>query len=229
MTTPLAAAPPRRSGAPLILLLVLAALLAAACSTGAAAGPSVASLADPAASPDAPGASPSASLSPEDAMLAFTTCMREQGIDIADPQTAGGEGGPRIAIRKAAGAGAGKGFDDFQKANDACRHHLANMPQGPMKEMDQETKDALLAFARCMRENGVDMPDPQFENGGGIVRIGGPDEKGIDRGSGDFEAAHEACRHHLPGGGEGGPSISVGGPGSGSAADPVGPGTDEKP
>jgi hypothetical protein len=64
------------------------------------------------------------------------------------------------------------------------------------------------------------------------VKIGGSGDKGIDRGSADFEAAHEACRHHMPGGGEGGdggPSIIVGGPGSGSAADPVGPGTDEKP
>ena len=165
-------------------------------------------------------------------MLAFTTCMREHGVDIGDPQTSGSGERPRIAIRKAAGAGTGKDMADIQEADEACRHHLANMPQGPGKEMDQETKDALLAFARCMRENGVDMPDPQFENGGGIVRIGSASEKGIDPGSADFEAAHEACRHHLPGGGEGGddgPRFNVGGPGSGSAADPAGPGTDEKP
>jgi hypothetical protein len=31
----------------------------------------------------------------------------------------------------------------------------------------QDPRDAFLAYARCMRENGIDMPDPQFDEGGG--------------------------------------------------------------
>src|SRR5207253_2334340 len=32
---------------------------------------------------------------------------------------------------------------------------------------------AMLAFARCMREHGIDMPDPDTSGGGGMVNIGG--------------------------------------------------------
>src|SRR4051794_32085321 len=33
-------------------------------------------------------------------------------------------------------------------------------------------EDAALAFARCMREHGVDMPDPDTGGGGGVVKFG---------------------------------------------------------
>ena len=53
-----------------------------------------------------------------------------------------------------------------------------------------------LAFAQCMRDHGVDMPDPQFgggPGGGGMtIAIGGPDSD-IDPGSAEFQAAQEAC------------------------------------
>ena len=35
-------------------------------------------------------------------------------------------------------------------------------------------KKAMLAFARCMREHGVDMPDPTFQGGRVTMRAGGP-------------------------------------------------------
>jgi hypothetical protein len=33
---------------------------------------------------------------------------------------------------------------------------------------EREARDAALNYARCMREHGVDMPDPTFDGGGGI-------------------------------------------------------------
>jgi hypothetical protein len=59
---------------------------------------------------------------------------------------------------------------------------------------DSEFQDAMLEFAECMREHGIDMPDPEFDDGGGGVRIGGPGEPdGGGPSQEEFEAADEAC------------------------------------
>lgn len=54
-----------------------------------------------------------------------------------------------------------------------------------------------LEFARCMRENGVEMPDPGPDNEGGLrFRFGeGTDPKKV-------EAAMGKCRQFLPNGGQ---------------------------
>jgi hypothetical protein len=57
---------------------------------------------------------------------------------------------------------------------------------------EAEIEDAMLEFAECMRENGVDMPDPKFEDGGG-VSLGFDADSGIDPESEEFKAAEEAC------------------------------------
>lgn len=61
----------------------------------------------------------------------------------------------------------------------------------PVNDADRQLK-----FAQCMRENGVDMPDPDPAEKG-RVRIGGGDDPG------KAQAAMEKCRQFLPGGGEG--------------------------
>jgi hypothetical protein len=57
---------------------------------------------------------------------------------------------------------------------------------------DSEIEDAMLEYAQCMRDNGIDMPDPEFEDGGG-VHLGFDSESGIDPESEEFKAAEEAC------------------------------------
>ncbi len=60
----------------------------------------------------------------------------------------------------------------------------------PVSSLDQG--EGLLAFAQCMRDNGVpDFPDP---DGGGINLNG----TGIDRNTPEFQAAHKACEPLLP-------------------------------
>jgi hypothetical protein len=53
----------------------------------------------------------------------------------------------------------------------------------------EEARNAALEYAQCMREHGVDMPDPQFEGGGIMQR--GPDEK-VPRAT--LEKAEDACK-----------------------------------
>nr|BFE81836.1 hypothetical protein GCM10020093_044370 [Planobispora longispora] len=47
-----------------------------------------------------------------------------------------------------------------------------------------------------MRENGIDMADPDFSGGGGGVKIGGPE---LNPDSPEFKKAHKACEKLLPG------------------------------
>jgi hypothetical protein len=63
-----------------------------------------------------------------------------------------------------------------------------------------DTQEALLAFAACMRENGVDMEDPTFDADGNVTSggIGGPGG-GIDLSSDDARTAMDACSSLLQG------------------------------
>lgn len=158
----------------------------------------------------------------EDAMLEFTDCMRDHGVDMPDPQTAEGPGGGgSIAITNEVG-GPGDA-DALEAANEACGDILddafGERPQMSPEE-EAEMRDNMLAFAECMRDHGIDMPDPEFESGGGgfSVRVGEPGASGMDPSDPDFENAQEACQGELgfedgkgPGGGPGGgPSFNVG-------------------
>jgi hypothetical protein len=64
-------------------------------------------------------------------------------------------------------------------------------------------------FAQCMRDQGIDMPDPTFTDDGGMSIQIGPGEAqegavGIDpkQDMAKFEAAHKACQAYMPNGGE---------------------------
>ena len=73
----------------------------------------------------------------------------------------------------------------------------------------EDPEEAMFAFAECMREHGIDMPDPTIlrsdagdgAGGGGIItdEAGPGDGPQIDPNSDEFQAAQEACEHHLEG------------------------------
>jgi hypothetical protein len=195
-----------------IFALALAVVAILAACSGTAATPGVATLDDPEAS-GSPGASPSASADPQEAFLAYAACMRENGVDMQDPQVvqddAGGGGEFSVGI----GPGTGTSKDDFRKADEACRHLIANVVQdkgGPA--ISAEDQDKLIAFSRCMRDHGIDMPDPDFSGGSAIIKGEEGDGSGsrIDFNSDEFKAAEDACKGLLPGGGVkgGGPSTN---------------------
>ena len=126
-------------------------------------------------------ASPSASLSAEDAQLKFAQCMRENGVDVPDPGS-----GDQKAMRL------GKGTDrtKLQGALEKCRQWL--QAGGKMPDLkDPKVRDQYVKFAQCMREHGVDIPDPGPD---GQFRL--PTGE-IDRGA--AERARDACKDDLPG------------------------------
>jgi hypothetical protein len=205
-----------------LVALPLALLLLAACGGGGSGGDSdVASIDDSdqaaAASDAGDDGDADEEMTPEEAEAAFkehAECMREHGVDMPDPEFVGeGELGAGGVITRTAPGEGGEAFDkeEFDKANEACAHLLdgvvLNGPGDLDPEEEAEMRDNALSFAKCMREHGIDVPDPQFGDGG-MVQQELPD---IDFDSDEFEEANEACADEL-GMEEGGPGFRMSGP-----------------
>ena len=139
---------------------------------------------------DAGGAASAASA--EEAALKFARCMREQGIDFPDPGT-GEEGFTQVGP---APGDEPRNESRFRDAEKACaKYRDAMRPPELSDEQESEMQEAALRHARCMREHGVDFPDPQFpDEGGAVVKIG---QDGVDPTTPRFRAAEEKCRGLL--------------------------------
>lgn len=136
--------------------------------------------------------------------LKYARCMRDHGINISDPQVSGNGGG--FSVRINGSSGVNPDSAQFQQAQNACKKYLPNGGQLSPEQQAQFQQKAL-AYARCMRAHGIDIPDPQVSSGGGL-RVPGsvnPDDP-------HFQQAQKACESILgnPGGG---PSTSKSGNG----------------
>ncbi len=154
----------------------------------------------------------------EQAMLDFAACMRENGVDMADPVP--DENG-NYNLRQAFGGGSDGGFDPAQReaaqaAREACSQYLEGITQQFEQRDMTEMQDLMLEYAACMRENGVDMPDPDFttdSSGGPGARLGF-NTGDYDPSDPTFQAANEACQDIF--GANGMPGMMMGGaPGEG--------------
>lgn len=107
---------------------------------------------------------PASAVDDREALLAFTDCMRERGIALADPVIEGDsvrllppEGEP-LAPR-----------ERFEAAQRACREHLpaglANLGGAADPADTRAREEGALRFADCVREQGFDLPDPRFADG----------------------------------------------------------------
>jgi hypothetical protein len=211
-----------RTGAPAAALALAMAIGVAACG-GAASSDGVVTLASPSGAPGG-SAAPAASVDPEEAMLAFQKCMKEHGVDIQMSIVTEGSGvtggvqvgGPDAGTEAQPATGA---FDPktMEEADKACRDLLpaGGMLGDPSATMDPAVADQLLKFAQCMRDHGVDFPDPQFSGGGVSIQVGGGEAGAIDPTSKTFQDAQASCAKEQPGGAPfvvGGTSSGAGGP-----------------
>jgi hypothetical protein len=62
-----------------------------------------------------------------------------------------------------------------------------------------DVKQRALAYARCMRQQGIDMPDPKFDAQGRMAQQLPP---GVGPDDPKFKAADQACKQYAPNGGE---------------------------
>jgi hypothetical protein len=157
------------------------ALLVAACSSGSDAG-EVASLA---AGEDSPAADVVDSIDDEPALIGFSACMRDQGMDFPDP-IVDGDGYPRFDFSNPEDIDR----DALFEAGEACRDHLEGVVLGLPDFDTAEFNDTFLEYAACMRESGFeDMPD-RID----LTAIMRGQELSIDPTDPSFIAADEQCR-----------------------------------
>jgi hypothetical protein len=165
-----------------VVIMFVVALAATGCGSGSKA-PGVAS-----ANGVKAKASAKPSLDPDERQRKFTQCLREHGVNVEDAEAGSG------AIRITASAGPGGKVDVIKE----CDQYL---PEGKLAEIDPATKEKFRDFAKCMREHGIDMPDPEADGGGALKKGDGPDRFNPDDPT--FKAAEKACAEKLPGKGDG--------------------------
>jgi hypothetical protein len=151
---------------------------------------------------------------PQKAGLDFARCMRQHGIDVKDPEPGGG-----VTFNV--------GSEDRQRldaAQKACEHYLRGALKPPSAAKQQELLDATLKYARCMRGQGIDFPDPQ-QSGNGPVKIG--PGQGVNPNDPAFQRADKQCRRLLPGAGgkRGMAPAPSGGSGGGGGGVRIAPGS----
>jgi hypothetical protein len=121
-------------------------------------------------------------LSQDEKGVKFAQCLREHGLDIADPE-------PGKGIQLKFGPESGLSREQVDKAMEDCRKYS---PQGDGAPNPQQEENGR-KFAACMRENGVEkFPDPKPGQRGIMI----DQETGQDP---DLEKAQAACQSILAG------------------------------
>ena len=126
----------------------------------------------------------------EEGVLEFAQCMREEGINFPDP-TFDIDGNPQFDNLEI------ENEDEFERAFENCEDILRNaLPE--QFDLDPEVEaalvDASLEFSQCMREQGIDFPDPKPGEFGFFAFR----DADIDFGSEAVQEAFEICQPENP-------------------------------
>lgn len=125
----------------------------------------------------------------EAAALAHAQCMRDHGFDWPDPRYVDGEWETHydgIDLESPA----------FKEAEVECRKvgEKADADAGSVDDPEERSRaeeelEQHLQFAKCMRDQGIDFPDPVIDDDGNISGPAGP----LDGDQEAFDAAREKC------------------------------------
>lgn len=116
----------------------------------------------------------------EDDAYKYRQCLRDNGVKVEEPKE-GQAAGIEVKDEKA-----------FKKAKEACKD-LPGAGKEMSAEEQQKALDKSIKFAQCMRENGVDMPDPELKDGNLTAKAGG----GPDVPKEKMEKAQKVCSDKL--------------------------------
>jgi hypothetical protein len=108
---------------------------------------------------EAPNADAAPILDNEVMMMAFTECLRDQGIDVLDPvvDADGNVEKPELA------AGAEWDKETMGPAWEACAEHLEGFTFEKERVDVSEIVDQFVALAACLRDKGYDVDEPTAE------------------------------------------------------------------
>lgn len=138
-------------------------------------------------------AAPKTSANTEKEVNAYVECLRKQGLDVPDATV--DENGQVSFGQLMAGRRVDR--EKLQAAQQVCGKPPAGVTSAIENTLNSpEFQDAALKFAKCMRDEGVDIPDPDFSklgsgDGGGDNGLFG----GIDRDDPKVAAGIKACQH----------------------------------
>ena len=155
---------PRQLPRSLALATCLAAAALAGCGGGGAGGDQGAR----APAGDSDGVRPRGGQALIDAQAAMARCMRRQGVDFPDPRPGRGfefdPGSAGIDVRRLSAAE--RSCARYQRAIAEAVPRLSEAER-------QRSRDLTLRYARCMRAQGADVPDPSAigEGGGMAVEV----------------------------------------------------------
>ena len=126
----------------------------------------------------------------EEGVLNFAQCMREEGINFPDP-TFDIDGNPEFDNLEI------ENEEEFENAFESCEDILRNaLPE--QFDLDPEVEaalvDASLEFSQCMRDQGIDFPDPKP----GEYRFFAFRDADIDFSSEEVQEAFEICQPENP-------------------------------
>lgn len=157
------------------------------------------------------------------------SCLQKEGINLPSVPS-GGVGQQGSGEPPSGGAGGvklpeGVSRSKFQEAIKKCGG--GGFPNGSRSGFNSATaKAALTKYSTCMRENGINLPEPNTSGKGPVF-----DTKGIDTSSESFKNAQKKCQTDLkgafgagrpPGGGQPPAGAEGGGPPAGEGAPPAG-------
>jgi hypothetical protein len=126
---------------------------------------------------------------PRQAALAHARCMRQHGISTPDPKiTADGVVQQPPHVEQPAEQKSPK----LRAAEQACQQYLSN--GGLARKPNVQEQQQLVQFARCMRQQGINLPDPQITADGPELRY----PRGVDPDDPRLKAAEQACKQYLP-------------------------------
>jgi hypothetical protein len=165
--------PPTRAIRPCAAVAVFGACLALAACGGSSSG-----------SKGSAGASTSGSKQ-ESERLKFTQCMREHGVNLPDKDISGSnalQGVPQSTL---------------QAALSACGKYRAGaFTSGSSPSQENDLREGFINYARCLRSNGLNVPEPTGTSIGALVTF----RQAITQLESNpaFQKANGKCRTALP-------------------------------
>jgi hypothetical protein len=117
-------------------------------------------------------------------------CLQKNGITL--PKRTPGQRPPGGFLGGATGLPGGVTPAQLRAALKKCGAFHGGFGGGRRRFNSPVYRQALAKFATCMRENGVNVPEPNTSGGGPIF-----DTKGLSTNSPQFRAAEAKCRVDL--------------------------------
>lgn len=133
-------------------------------------------------------------------LLAFSQCMRDNGVPDFPDATFDADGIPSFGDAGPGGGDPGAfGVEPevVEEAFASCQDLIADVVFSFLPEDTTELEDRFLEFAQCMRDQGIDVPDPDFSEG----LFGGPEGLfgDVDPNDPAFVEASEECQYLFEG------------------------------